>query len=100
MKGGAYLGFGAYESLVREGKQTPLPIRFLFVSDEEVGSPSSRQLIEDAADNAKYVLDALGALTRAAREMAKSQVMRRFISISGASAGSWLGDCEKVLIFR
>ena len=56
MKGGAYLGFAAYQSMVREGAQTPLPIRFLFVSDEEVGSRSSRPLIEAAAENAKYVL--------------------------------------------
>ncbi|MGI9478787.1 MAG: M20 family metallopeptidase, partial [Hyphomicrobiaceae bacterium] len=56
MKGGAYLGFAAYRSLVREGLQTPLPIRFLYVSDEEVGSRSSRALIETAGERAKYVL--------------------------------------------
>lgn len=56
MKGGAYLGFAAYQSLVCESLQTPLPIRFLYVSDEEVGSRSSRALIEAAGDNAKYVL--------------------------------------------
>ena len=56
MKGGAYLGFAAYQSLVREGMETSLPIRFLYVSDEEVGSPSSRPLIEKAAENAKFVL--------------------------------------------
>lgn len=56
MKGGAYLGFAAYQSLVREGRQTPLPIRFLYVSDEEVGSRSSRALIEAAGEKAKYVL--------------------------------------------
>lgn len=56
MKGGAYLGFAAYQALVREGVQTPLPVRFLYVSDEEVGSRSSRPLIEAAAENAKYVL--------------------------------------------
>lgn len=56
MKGGAYLAYAAYRSLVAEGRETPLPIRFLYVSDEEVGSPSSRPLIEAAGDNAKYVL--------------------------------------------
>lgn len=56
MKGGAYLGFAAYQSLVREGQVTPLPIRFLFVSDEEVGSRASRPLIEAAGKQAKYVL--------------------------------------------
>lgn len=56
MKGGAYLGFAAFQSLVREGRTTPLPVRFLYVSDEEVGSRTSRHLIEAAADQAKYVL--------------------------------------------
>jgi len=72
MKGGAYLGYAAYESLIREDRQTPLPIRFLFVSDEEVGSPSSRPLIEAAADNAKYVI-----VTEAARTKGQAVTGRR-----------------------
>lgn len=56
MKGGAYLGFAAYQSLVREQRETPLPIRFLYVSDEEVGSRASRHLIEAAGEQAKFVL--------------------------------------------
>lgn len=72
MKGGAYLGFAAYQSLVREGCETPLPIRFLFVSDEEVGSPSSRALIEQAAENAKYVI-----VTEAARANGEAVTGRR-----------------------
>lgn len=72
MKGGAYLGYAAYQSLVLEGLETPLPIRFLFVSDEEVGSPSSRPLIEEAADNAKYVI-----VTEAARTNGEAVTGRR-----------------------
>ncbi|MBU2533454.1 MAG: M20 family metallopeptidase [Alphaproteobacteria bacterium] len=56
MKGGAYLGFAAYQSLVREGRETPLPIRFLYVSDEEIGSRFSRPLIEAAGARAKFAL--------------------------------------------
>ncbi|MEM7775550.1 MAG: M20 family metallopeptidase [Pseudomonadota bacterium] len=56
MKGGAYLGFAAYQSLVQDNQVPPLPIRFLFVSDEEVGSPTSRALIERAGDTAKFCL--------------------------------------------
>ncbi len=56
MKGGAYLAFAAYQSLVREGRTTPLPVRFLYVPDEEVGSPSSRALIEAAGGKARYAL--------------------------------------------
>ena len=39
MKGGAYLAFYAYQHLVRQGKQTTLPITFMFVPEEEIGSP-------------------------------------------------------------
>jgi glutamate carboxypeptidase len=56
MKGGAYLGYYAYRHLVRAGKTTPLPITFLYAPDEEVGSHTSRDLIEREARKAKYVL--------------------------------------------
>lgn len=56
MKGGAYLGYESFRQIVATGEETPLPIRVLYVSDEEVGSLSSRPLIEAAADGAKYVL--------------------------------------------
>jgi glutamate carboxypeptidase len=56
MKGGAYLAFAAFRSIAGAGRTTPLPLRFLYTSDEEVGSQTSRELIERAADSAKYVL--------------------------------------------
>jgi glutamate carboxypeptidase len=56
MKGGAYLGMTAYLSMLRDGVKPNLPIRFLYVPDEEVGSRTSRPIIEAAADQAKYVL--------------------------------------------
>ena len=56
MKGGAYLAYYAYRHLVRMGRRTKLPVRFLFVSDEEVGSGTSRALIEAEAARAKYAL--------------------------------------------
>jgi len=56
MKGGAYLALTAYRTLVEEGGNAPLPIRFLYVSDEEVGSTTSRGHIEEAGKQAKYVL--------------------------------------------
>ena len=88
MKGGAYLAFAAYQSLVREGRQTPLPIRFLYVSDEEVGSPSSRGLIEAAGDKAKYVL-----VTEATRQggnlvVARNGTARYQITANGVPAHS------------
>lgn len=56
MKGGAYLAYAAFRSLAEVGRTTPLPLRFLYLSDEEVGSPTSRPLIEAAGEGAKYVL--------------------------------------------
>ncbi len=56
MKGGAYLGVTAYRTLAQAGIETSLPIRFLFVSDEETGSTTSRKHIEAAGEHAKYVL--------------------------------------------
>jgi glutamate carboxypeptidase len=61
MKGGAYCAFAAFREILASGRETALPIRLLFTSDEEVGSPTSRQLIEDYGANAKYVLVTEGA---------------------------------------
>lgn len=56
MKGGAYLACYALRQIVRGGRETPLPVTFLFIPDEEVGSPSTRALIEEEARRNKYVL--------------------------------------------
>lgn len=63
MKGGAFLAFAAMRHLARQGRETKLPIRHLCVSEEEVGSPTSRAIIEREARRAKYVL-----VTEPARE--------------------------------
>jgi glutamate carboxypeptidase len=56
MKGGNYLSLEAIRQLHRAGHHTGLPITVLFTSDEEVGSPSTRDLIEAEAARHKYVL--------------------------------------------
>ena len=56
MKSGAYLAFYAFQHLVRSSQETPLPLTFLYVPEEEIGSPTSRQVIEDTAQQNKYVL--------------------------------------------
>lgn len=63
MKAGAYLAFHAFREMARLGRGARLPVTHLWVSDEEVGSPTSRRLIEAEARNAKYVL-----VTEPARE--------------------------------
>ncbi|HRK18134.1 MAG TPA: M20 family metallopeptidase [Hyphomicrobiaceae bacterium] len=75
MKGGAYLAYSAYAAIAESGKSTPLPIRFLYVSDEEVGSPTSRALIEAAGRTAKYVL-----VVEPARDGGKIVVARKGVA--------------------
>jgi len=56
MKGGARLGLEAAAALNGEGVATKLPVTFMFTSDEEIGSPSTRGRIEDEAKKHKYIL--------------------------------------------
>ncbi len=56
MKGGNFVCVEAIKQLIRAGHQTPLPITVLFTPDEEVGTPSTRELIEAEAARNKYVL--------------------------------------------
>ncbi|MGL4325188.1 MAG: M20/M25/M40 family metallo-hydrolase [Beijerinckiaceae bacterium] len=56
MKGGACIALEAVRQLASAQISTPLPVTFLFTSDEEVGSPSTRALIEAEAAKHHYVL--------------------------------------------
>src|SRR5689334_22256136 len=56
MKGGAYLAYHAFRQACADGAPPPLGITQLYVSDEEIGSPTSRALIEAEGQKAKYVL--------------------------------------------
>ena len=56
MKGGNYLALQAIRQLTAIDAQTPLPITVLFTSDEEIGSPYTRDLIEAEARRAVAVL--------------------------------------------
>lgn len=56
MKAGTYLAFEAIRQLTRAGITTALPVTILLTSDEEAGSPSTRDLIEAEAARQRYVL--------------------------------------------
>jgi glutamate carboxypeptidase len=56
MKGGAYLAYHAFAQICASAERSPLGITQLYVSDEEIGSPTSRALIEAEGRKAKYVL--------------------------------------------
>jgi glutamate carboxypeptidase len=46
----------AIDGIRRLGQQPPRPIEVLITSDEEIGSPTSRRLIEETAKRAEFVL--------------------------------------------
>jgi glutamate carboxypeptidase len=56
MKGGTYLALAALRQIGRAGLKTHLPVRHLMVSDEEMGSDTSREHIVREAQRAKFVL--------------------------------------------
>jgi glutamate carboxypeptidase len=56
MKAGNYVSIEAIRQLAMAGIQTPLPVTVLFTPDEEVGTPSTRELIEMEARKNRYVL--------------------------------------------
>lgn len=87
MKGGAYLALAAAR-VAAKSPASKLPLRHLFLSDEEVGSPTSRAIIEAEARRARYVL-----VTEPARESGRIVTARkgtaRFdLEITGKAAHS------------
>ncbi|MEA2928413.1 MAG: glutamate carboxypeptidase [Hyphomicrobiales bacterium] len=71
MKGGAYLALDAFRHVVQAGS-AGLPVTHLFTPDEEIGSPTSRNLIEAEARRARYVL-----VTEPARDGGKVVTARK-----------------------
>lgn len=56
MKGGMYLACHALRRVVERSGGPELPVTFMFIPDEEVGSPSTRRLIEEEAQRSAFVL--------------------------------------------
>ncbi len=56
MKSGIYLSLEAIHQLMRANIATLLPVTVLLTPDEEAGTPSTRELIENEAARNKYVL--------------------------------------------
>ena len=56
MKGGNYIALEAVRQIQKLGSRTPLPVSILFTTDEEIGSPYTRKLIESVAVASKLVL--------------------------------------------
>jgi len=62
MKGGLVVGIFALKALIHADLIQNIPVTFMFNSDEEIGSPSSRALIQEEAQKSRlaYVLEAGG----------------------------------------
>lgn len=56
MKGGTFIALQAMAAMVQAGIATRRPVTFLLTSDEEIGSPSTRDLIEAEAARHEVVL--------------------------------------------
>jgi|GEM_PF-52217 len=56
MKGGTFIAVEAMRQVLQTHGKTPLPVTFLLIPDEEIGSPTTRALIEAEARRSKYVL--------------------------------------------
>ncbi|GIT48160.1 MAG: hypothetical protein Ct9H300mP14_00880 [Gammaproteobacteria bacterium] len=56
MKGGMYLSVHALGHVLEEQGALSVPVTFMFIPDEEIGSPSTRALIEAQAQKNRWVL--------------------------------------------
>lgn len=94
MKGGAYCAWHALRQVLARDGRTPLPVTYLFTSDEEFGSPTTRELIEAEARRHRYVLVPEPAQDRGNLITGRWAFQRYRISTRGrpAHAGATLAD--------
>lgn len=99
MKGGNYVSVEALRQLMRAGLQTPLPITVLFTPDEEVGTPSTRALIEAEAARNKYVLVPEPAHADGGATIGRYAIARFNLRTIGqpSHAGARLGDGKSAI---
>jgi glutamate carboxypeptidase len=92
MKAGSFMAFHCVREILRQRVQTRRPIILLLTPDEEVGSPTSRAPIEQAAEGARAVLIPEPAGAGGACVTARKGVGRFDIAVAGVSAhagGNW-----------
>ncbi|RYC29799.1 M20 family peptidase [Lichenibacterium minor] len=85
MKGGAFLALEAFKDVARAGTATR-PLVLLVTPDEEIGSPTSRELIEDHARRAAYALVAEPARDGGRIVTARSGIGRFDVEVRGRAA--------------
>ena len=86
MKAGSFLALHAVRSILRQKVPTRRPIVLLLTPDEEVGSPTSREVIEREAAAAAYVLIPEPAGAGGACVTARKGVGRFVLRVEGRGA--------------
>ncbi len=92
MKAGSFMAFHSVREILRQKVKTKRPLVLLLTPDEEVGSPTSRGPIEQAATGARAVLIPEPAGSGGACVTARKGVGRFDIQVQGVSAhsgGNW-----------
>ncbi len=88
MKAGSFIAFHAVRSILRQNIPTKRPITLLLTPDEEVGSPTSRDVIEREAAQAAFALIPEPAGQGGAAVTARKGVGRFTMRITGIGAHS------------
>jgi glutamate carboxypeptidase len=86
MKAGSFLAFNAVRAILRNGTPTRRPITLLLTPDEEVGSPTSRALIEQEGKEAACVLIPEPAGPAGVCVTARKGVGRFVVEVTGRGA--------------
>jgi len=100
MKAGSFLAFHALRSILAQAIRTPRPITLLLTPDEEVGSPTSRTLIEQEGAASECVLIMEPAAADGSCVTARKGVGRFALHVTGvgAHAGSRFTDGASAIV--
>jgi glutamate carboxypeptidase len=94
MKGGIVIGLAALAALVETHEMPSKPITALFTSDEEIGSPNSRPLIEALARQSALVLVLEPAMPDGAIKTWRKGVGDFVVTVHGRAAHAGSGHKE------
>ena len=76
----------AIDSILRAGERPARPVVLLITSDEEIGSPTSRRLIEETASGSRYVLVLEPPLPDGSLKTARKGVGHFVVEVEGKAA--------------
>jgi glutamate carboxypeptidase len=88
MKSGGCMAVEAMRSLLGSGAAPHLPLTLLFTPDEEIGSQTSRDIIAELAETAKYVLVPEGAHADGAIITGRKGSLKFDLNVKGRPAHS------------